>query len=71
MEALQHFVINSKMNGREITPNLNKLVKESLYFDNIYVQVAGGNTSDAEFMTNTSLYPAKEGAAYLDCNKRV
>jgi len=48
MEALQHFVINSKMNGREITPNLNKLVKESLYFDNIYVQVAGGNTSDAE-----------------------
>ncbi|ABN51415.1 MAG TPA: LTA synthase family protein [Hungateiclostridium thermocellum] len=65
MEALQHFVINSKMNGREITPNLNKLVKESLYFDNIYVQVAGGNTSDAEFMTNTSLYPAKEGAAYF------
>lgn len=65
MEALQHFVINSKINGREITPNLNKLVKESLYFDNIYVQVAGGNTSDAEFMTNTSLYPAKEGAAYF------
>jgi len=27
--------------------------------------VAGGNTSDAEFMTNTSLYPAKEGAAYF------
>ncbi|GAE87061.1 LTA synthase family protein [Acetivibrio straminisolvens] len=65
MEALQHFVINSKMNGREITPNLNKLVRESLYFDNIYVQVAGGNTSDAEFMGNISLYPAKEGAAYF------
>lgn len=53
------------MNGREITPNLNKLVRESLYFDNIYVQVAGGNTSDAEFMGNISLYPAKEGAAYF------
>lgn len=65
MEALQHFVINREINGKEITPNLNKLAKESLYFDNIYVQVAGGNTSDAEFMTNTSLYPAKEGAAYF------
>jgi len=65
MEALQHYVINREINGKEITPNLNKLAKESLYFDNIYVQVAGGNTSDAEFMTNTSLYPAKEGAAYF------
>ncbi|HOM03287.1 MAG TPA: LTA synthase family protein [Acetivibrio sp.] len=65
MEALQHFLIDRKINGEEITPNLNKLVKEGLYFDNIYVQVAGGNTSDAEFMTNTSLYPAKEGAAYF------
>lgn len=65
MEALQKFVIDRKINGKEITPNLNKLAKESLYFNNIYVQVAGGNTSDAEFMTNTSLYPAKDGAAYF------
>ncbi|NLD48304.1 MAG: LTA synthase family protein, partial [Clostridiaceae bacterium] len=41
------------------------LSKESLYFNNIYVQVAGGNTADAEFMTNTSYYPAGEGAAYF------
>jgi len=26
--------------------------------------VSGGNTSDAEFVTNNSLYPAKEGAVY-------
>lgn len=66
VEALQEFIINAKTPaGEEITPNLNKLIKESQYFDNIYVQVGGGNTSDAELMTNTSMYPAKEGAAYF------
>lgn len=66
VEALQEFVINAKTpSGEEITPNLNKLIKESQYFDNIYAQVGGGNTSDAELLVNTSLYPAKEGAAYF------
>jgi len=65
VEAMQQFVINRKIDGREITPNLNKLIKESLYFDSFYFQVAGGNTSDAEFLCNNSLYPAKEGAVYV------
>lgn len=66
VEALQEFVINAKTpSGEEITPNMNKLIKESQYFENVYVQVGGGNTSDAELMTNTALYPAKEGAAYF------
>lgn len=66
VEALQHFVINAKTpSGEEITPNLNKLIKESQYFDNIYYQIGGGNTADAELLTNTSLYPSKEGCAYF------
>jgi lipoteichoic acid synthase len=64
MEAIQHFVINRKIGGKEITPNLNKLIKECLYFDNIYYQVSGGNTSDAEFLSNTSMYPTKEGSVH-------
>jgi phosphoglycerol transferase MdoB-like AlkP superfamily enzyme len=64
VEALQQFIINNKVNGEEITPNLNKFIKKSLYFDNFYYQVAEGNTSDAEFMVNNSLYPAASGAAY-------
>ena len=64
MESIQAFVINREINGREITPNLNKLIKESVYFENIYYQVGGGNTSDAEFLSNNSLYPAQQGAAY-------
>jgi phosphoglycerol transferase MdoB-like AlkP superfamily enzyme len=64
VEALQEFVINRKIMGKEITPNLNKLLKDSLFFNNYYYQVAGGNTSDAEFLSNTSLYPLKEGSAF-------
>lgn len=64
VEALQQFVINKKVNGKEITPNLNKWINKSLYFDNYFYQVSSGNTSDAEFMSNNSLYPAESGAAY-------
>ena len=65
VEALQGFVINSRINGQEITPNLNKWVNRSVYFNNFYYQIAAGGTSDAEFMTNNSLYPAQAGAAYF------
>ncbi len=65
VEALQEFVINRSVLGREITPNLNNLIKENIYADNFYYQVAAGNTSDAEFLVNTSLYPLKEGAVYF------
>jgi phosphoglycerol transferase MdoB-like AlkP superfamily enzyme len=64
VEALQSFVINKKINGQEITPNLNRWINKSMYFDNYFYQVAGGTTSDAEFMSNNSLYPAESGAAY-------
>lgn len=64
VEALQQFVINREINGVEITPNLNRWIGKSLYFDNYFYQVSSGNTSDAEFMSNNSLYPAESGAAY-------
>lgn len=57
MEAFQNFPINLKVNNQEITPVLNQLVKEGLYFPHVYQQIGQGNTSDAEFMSNTSIYP--------------
>ncbi|MCG7317272.1 LTA synthase family protein [Brevibacillus laterosporus] len=57
MEAFQNFVLNKKINGVEITPNLNALIKESYYFPHFFQQVGQGNTSDAEFISNTSIYP--------------
>ncbi len=62
VEALQEFLINKKFNGKEITPNLNKLIQESAYFNNLYYQIGDGNTSDAEFLVNTSMYPLKSGS---------
>lgn len=65
VEALQSFIIGNDYLGEEITPNLNALIKnDSLYFDNYYYQVGGGNTSDAEFTVNNSLYSTEEGGAY-------
>lgn len=65
VEALQGFVINRLIDGQEITPHLNRLLTQSLYFPNFYYQTALGNTSDAEFATQVSFFPAKQGAAYF------
>ncbi|WP_201713963.1 LTA synthase family protein [Rossellomorea arthrocnemi] len=65
MESTQNFVINEKVNGKEITPFLNSLIKDSFYFSNIYDQTAQGKTSDAEFMIDTGLYPLSSGSAFV------
>ncbi len=65
-EALENSVINMRVDGKELTPNLNHLISESLYFDHLYSQVGGGNTSDAEFSVNTSLYHLIKGSVFVD-----
>lgn len=62
VEALQAFPINKKINGVEITPNLNNWIKKSAYFNNYFYQTASGGTSDAEFLSNNSLYPTASGS---------
>lgn len=63
MESFQNFLINLKIDGQEITPVMNSLVKDNLYFKHFYQMVGQGNTSDAEFVVNTSYYiPYNEAA---------
>ena len=65
VEALQNFVLDAHYNGKEITPVLNRLAKDSsLYFDHYYMQIGAGNTSDAEFATNNSLYGTPKSYTY-------
>ncbi|WP_127594427.1 LTA synthase family protein [Paenibacillus lautus] len=71
MESFQKFLIGLNIDGKEITPNLNKLAKESLYFPNFYQNVGQGNTSDAEFVVNTSFYIPPRGAATQHYADRV
>jgi len=66
LEAFQNFLIDRKIDGKEITPVMNRLAKESFYFPRFYQQVGQGNTSDAEFVVNTSFYIPKHGAAAQD-----
>ena len=64
VESLQQFVVDLRINGTEVTPNLNRFVRGSAYFSGIYSQTASGNSSDAEFIVNTGLYPSASGVAY-------
>ncbi|MFD2117516.1 LTA synthase family protein [Paenibacillus yanchengensis] len=63
MESFQNFLVNLRVDGQEITPVFNELVNNGHYFNNFYQQVGQGNTSDAEFVVNTSLYIPSRGAA--------
>lgn len=63
LESFQNFLVGLKIEGQEVTPNLNQLIEESLYFPHFYQQVGQGNTSDAEFVVNSSLYIPRTGAA--------
>ncbi|MFC7783293.1 LTA synthase family protein [Rossellomorea sp. GCM10028870] len=65
LESLQNFVINSEMNGQEITPFLNEFIGESYYFDHFYHQTQQGKTSDSEFILDNSLYPLNRGAVFF------
>lgn len=57
LEAFQNFPIHLRINGQEITPVLNDLADNGYYFPRFFQQIGQGNTSDAEFLSNTSIYP--------------
>lgn len=70
-ESMQSNAINMKFNGREVTPTLNKLAREGMYFSNYYSQVSVGTSSDAELTFNTSLMPTKSGTAFVSYSDRT
>ena len=70
LESMMEFLVGLEINGQEVTPNLNKLTKESMYFDNFYSQVSVGTSSDAEFTLNTSLLPAQSGTVAVSYYNR-
>lgn len=64
IESLESCVINEKINGREITPNINRLLKNSYYFPKIYEEVQCGNSSDADLMYTSGMLPATKGCTF-------
>lgn len=64
-ESFQDVALNRTFNGQEVTPNMNKLIKEGLFFSNFYSQVSVGTSSDTELTFNTSLMPTQNGTAFV------
>lgn len=62
-ESLESWVLEKKVNGKEITPCLNRLLKEksTLYAPNVLTQVKGGRSIDAQLMICSGLLPLMSG----------
>ena len=65
-ESLQTLAMEQKFNGKEVTPNLNKLASEGIFFSNFYSQVGVGTSSDAEFTFSTSMMPSSNGTVFVN-----
>ena len=59
LESFQTFLINKKVNGKEVTPFLNKLStgnEDFRYYPNFFHQTGQGKTSDASSQWITPLW---------------
>ncbi len=71
MESIGEFLMDLSFNGEEVTPTINKLAKEGMFFNRFYPQVSSGTSSDSEFTLLTSLLPVSSGivfTSYYDRN---
>ncbi len=70
LESVQEFVKNRKVNGQEITPNLNKFFKENIDITNMISQ-SYSTTADSEYSVMTSLYPLDNGQSFSMYNENI
>lgn len=62
-ESLESWVINTTVEGVEITPCLNKLIADTttLYAPHVLSQVGGGRSIDAQLLILAGLHPVQTG----------
>lgn len=63
LESVQQFVVGKTINGKEITPNLNKFLNENIQFTNMHAS-SYTTTADSEHSFITSTYPTENGEAF-------
>lgn len=63
-ESLESWVFQTKVEGQELTPNINKLLGDSttLYAPHVLSQVKGARSIDAQLILHTGLLPVEYGA---------
>jgi phosphoglycerol transferase MdoB-like AlkP superfamily enzyme len=62
VESLQDFVVDYRVGDQEVMPHLRRWAKDGVRFANVADQTNEGRTSDAEFVSMTSLLPLDHGA---------
>lgn len=62
-ESLESWVLDKTVEGQELTPNLNKILKDSsvIYAPRVLSQVKGGRSIDAQLLMSTGLLPIHSG----------
>lgn len=65
-ESIQDFLIDLKINGKYVTPNLNSLAHKGMYFNKFYPQISIGTSSDSEFTLTTGLMPSSSGTVFVN-----
>jgi len=68
VESLHTWPIGMEVDGREVTPVLNRLVAGDsvLYAPHVLFQTSHGHSSDAHFIYNTGLAPLLDGVVAVD-----
>ncbi len=73
VESLNAFVVNREVNGHEVTPTLNALIREpgTVSALNVLSQILSGVSSDGQFLYNTGMQPSSEMTTvyYFDKNQ--
>ena len=69
-ESAQTFPMTIGFEDGSVTPFLNKMSNEGLYFNNFYPQHSVGTSSDTEFTFNTSLLPINNGTVFITHSDR-
>jgi lipoteichoic acid synthase len=70
MESMEDFVMNLSYHGVDVAPNLTKLSKDGMFFENFYPEISTGTSSDTEFTLLTSLMPAASGTVFVSYYNR-
>ena len=68
VESLHSWPIGMVVDGREVTPTLNRLIADdgTIYAPHVLFQTSHGHSSDAHFIYNTGLLPLRDGVVAVD-----
>ena len=64
VESLQSYPFKMKFKGRDVLPNMDRLARESLWFEDFYSEVGHGATADADLLVNCSIHPLLNEVVY-------